>query len=61
MLAHRAILLATLLALGFLAAAPAVEAAPPNIPPGSPCNYFHYHSGNLQQGQPPRYHYHHCI
>ncbi len=37
------------------------ERGPPNLPPGSYCNYFHYHSGNIQQGQPPTYHYHHCI
>jgi hypothetical protein len=52
----------TVLSLGAVAAVPSVEAAPPNIPPGSTgCGYFHYHHGNVQQGVLPTYHYHHCM
>ena len=39
----------------------AAEAAPPNLPPGYPCNYFHWHSGNVMEGELPGYHWHHCI
>lgn len=57
-----AIVLALLVGFtGFVAVAPAAEAAPPNIPPGGSCGYFHYHNGNVAQGQLPSYHYHHCF
>ncbi len=60
-----AVAVAVIFALAFagIAAVPEVDAerGPPDLPPGSHCEYFHYHSGNLQQGTPPSYHYHHCI
>lgn len=57
-----AIAFAVLVALtGVVAFAPAAEAAPPNLPPGSSgCDYFHWHNGNIRQGTPPGYHYHVC-
>lgn len=59
----KALVLAFVVVLAFTAiAAPAAEAAPPNLPPGSTgCDYFHWHNGNVQQGTLPGYHYHPCI
>lgn len=51
-------ILITLAAIGMVAATPAVEAAPPNI--GGDCGFFHWHNGNLLEGELPGYHYHHC-
>lgn len=54
------LVLAVLVALtGVVAVSPAAEAAPPNIG-GDGCGYFHWHSGDLLEGTPPGYHYHHC-
>lgn len=47
---------------GFVALAPTVNAAPPDLPPNhTGCNYFHYHHGDIKNGVPPSYHYHHCF
>lgn len=46
---------------GVVATAPAAEAAPPNLPPGSGCGFFHWHNGDVVEGELPGYHYHHCF
>ncbi|HJQ93167.1 MAG TPA: hypothetical protein VJ874_02655 [Candidatus Thermoplasmatota archaeon] len=61
---HLAVVAAVALAFAFtgIVAAPAAEAAPPDLPPDhSGCGYFHWHNGNIVQGTPPGYHYHHCF
>lgn len=35
-----------------------VAMGPPNI--GSGCSYFHWHNGDIKDGQLPGYHYHPC-
>jgi hypothetical protein len=55
------LVLAVLVAFaGVVAFAPAAEAAPPNIG-GNGCDYFHWHNGNVQEGQLPGYHWHPCL
>lgn len=58
-----AILLALAIGLtGFVALAPPVGAAPPDLPPGhGGCDYFHYHHGDVKSGVPPTYHWHPCV
>lgn len=60
----RPVLVAAFLVLslaGLVGPAPAAVAAPPNIPSGYGCDYFHWHQGNAQQGQLPGYHWHPCL
>lgn len=52
------LILLTLATLALVAGAPAVDAKPPNI--GDGCNYFHWHNGNLLEGELPGYHFHVC-
>lgn len=62
MRAYALALTLVLVAFTVVPAVPAVaaEAAPPNIPPGANCDYFHWHNGDLLAGELPGYHFHSC-